>query len=113
MNSVKEIKTSDNNASVSRALQFIGVPIVDAQGKLLEGEVTLSDGTLARFHEGFLDGQGFPALEYEYGGREYWTKGFPHGYPAVIQNFGYTEEDWEHGQILCIRTEVKVELSEN
>ena len=115
MNSVKQIETSDNNASSSRCLQFIGIPIVDAEGKLLNGEIKLSDGTIARFVNGYLDGNTYdqngkkigekPALEYEYEGTEYWTKGKPHGYPAVSQAYHTIEEDWEDGQIRAIRNE--------
>ncbi len=118
MNSIKQIETNDNNASSSRCLQFIGVPIVDSDGKLINGERKLSDGTIARFVNGYLDGNIYdengkiieerPALEYEYAGCEYWTKGQPHGYPAVSQAFHTIEEDWEHGQILAIRNEVEL-----
>ena len=49
-----------------------------------------------------------PALEYGFGGTEYWTKGTPDGFPAIVQNFGYYEEDWENGRILEIRNEVEI-----
>ena len=38
MNTIKAIKTNDNNQSCSRAKQFIGVPIIGRDGKLLNGE---------------------------------------------------------------------------
>ena len=38
MNQIKAIKTNDNNQSCSRAKQFIGVPVVGKDGKLLNGE---------------------------------------------------------------------------
>lgn len=122
MNTIKQIETSDNNASSSRCIQFIGIPIVDADGKLLNGEHKLSDGTLARFVDGLLDGNTYdkegksveekPALEYEYEGSEYWTKGKPHGYPAVSQAHHTIEEDWEHGQIRAIRNEMELDTIE-
>lgn len=119
MNSIKEIKTSDNNASSSRCLQFIGIPVIGSDGKLLNGEKKLSDGTIARFVDGLLDGNIYdqkgkiveqrPALEYEYEGTEYWTKGKPHGYPAISQAYHTIEEDWEDGQIVAIRNEMELE----
>lgn len=72
---------------------------------------------LCRFVNGLLDGNIYnkngklieqrPALEYSFGGTEYWTKGAPVGFPAVIQNFGYYEEDWANGTIQEIRNEVE------
>ena len=42
------------------------------------------------------------AIEYELG-QEFWTKGYPSGYPAVSQKMGYYEEDWDNGHIVAIR----------
>lgn len=123
MNSIKSIKTNDNNQSCSRAKQFIGVPVIGRDGKLLNGEEKFKfeneEETVCRFVNGFLDGniydkdgnisERLPALEYSFGGTEYWTKGVPDGFPAVIQNFGYYEEDWNNGTILEIRNEIKLE----
>lgn len=113
MNFVKEAVVNDNNASCSKGLKFLGVPIIGTDGKLLNGEHVLSDGTVARFVDGFLDGNTYdekgnvigtvPALEYEFGGAEYWEKGLLHGFPAVSQVFGSVEEDWERGQIVKLR----------
>lgn len=123
MNTIKAIRTNDNEASSSRAKQFIGVPVTDKDFNLLNGEFKYKfnneDGeVLCRFRDGFLDGNIYddsgkiiqvrPALEYSYGGIEYWTNGFPDGYPAVIQNFGYYEEDWQNGVIQEIRNEVEL-----
>lgn len=123
MNTIKSIRTNDNNASCSRAKNFIGVPIIDENGKLLNGEVIYKfrdeeEDTICRFVDGFLDGNIYdkdgsvvekrPALEYGFGGKEYWTKGFPNGSPAIIQNFGYYEEDWQNGTIQEIRNEVEL-----
>lgn len=123
MNTIKSIRTNDNNASCSRAKNFIGVPVIDAVGKLLNGEFKYKfndeeEETVCRFVDGFLDGNVYdkdgnavetlPALEYSFGGKEYWTKGMPDGFPAVIQNFGYYEEDWKNGTIQEIRNEVEL-----
>ena len=43
------------------------------------------------------------AIEYDLG-QEFWTKGYPSGYPAVSQKMGYYEEDWDDGHIVAIRT---------
>ncbi len=124
MNQIKAIKTNDNNQSCSRAKQFIGVPVVGKDGKLLNGEYRFKfeneeEETVCRFVNGFLDGniydekgkvlEKLPALEYSFGGTEYWTKGAPDGFPAIVQNFGYYEEDWQNGTIQEIRNEIELE----
>lgn len=97
--------------------------IYSNNGEPLQGEVTLSDGTMARFHKGMLDGNiydkdgeisvRYPALEYDNGGTEYWTGGAPDGWqldtPAVIQNWGTQMEYWKDGHIVCIKQEVLLE----
>lgn len=123
MNSISVIKTNDNIQSCSRAKQFIGIPIVGKDGKLLNGEFKFNfeneeEPTVCRFVNGLLDGNIYdsggkiigsqPALEYSFGGTEYWTKGFPEGFPAIVQNFGYYEEDWTNGIIQEIRNEVEL-----
>ncbi|WP_149554564.1 hypothetical protein [Treponema pectinovorum] len=123
MNSITAIKTNDNSQSCSRAKQFIGIPITGEDGKLLNGEYKFNfeneeEPTVCRFINGLLDGNVYdaegiilerlPALEYSFGGTEYWTKGTPEGFPAVVQNFGYYEEDWTSGTIQEIRNEVQL-----
>ncbi len=123
MNSISVIKTNDNTQSCSRAKQFIKVPVVGMDGKLLNGEFKFNfeneeEPTVCYFVDGFLDGNVYnskgeiverrPALLYSFGGTEYWTKGTPDGFPAVIQNFGYYEEDWANGTIQEIRNEVEL-----
>lgn len=127
MNEIRSIRTNDNTQSCSRAKNFIGVPITGTDGKLLNGEYSFTfdkeeEKTLCRFVNGLLDGNVYddngdvlerrPALEYGFGGMEYWTKGVPDGFPAVSKNFGYYEEDWENGTIQEIRNEVEVEAIE-
>lgn len=123
MNTIKAIQTTDNEQSCSRAKEFIGVPVTGKDGKLLNGEYKFNfeneeEPTVCRFVNGLLDGNFYdsdgniierlPALEYGFGGTEYWTKGTPDGFPAIVQNFGYYEEDWENGRILEIRNEVEI-----
>lgn len=120
MNTIKAIRTNNNDDSHSKAKDFIGIPIIGPNGELLNGiqELSLSNDenkTLCRFVNGFLDGNVYdengniietlPALEYENGGTEYWTKGHPDGLPAIKQNFSYYEEDWINGVIQEIREE--------
>lgn len=123
MKTIHEILTTDNEASSSRAKEYIGVVIYDNNGELLQGEITLSDGSIARFHDGLLDGNiygkdseisvRYPALEYDNGGTEYWTKGAPDGWqldkPAIIQNWGTQMEFWKNGHIVCMKQEVLLE----
>lgn len=128
MNTIKSIRTNDNQQSCSRAKQFIGVPVVGTDGKLLNGEYKFKfeneeEETTCRFVDGYLDGNVYdkdgkvleqkPALEYSFGGTEYWTKGVPEGYPAISQNFGYYEEDWDMGTIQEIRNEIEEVSFEN
>ncbi|WP_296662021.1 hypothetical protein [Treponema sp. UBA753] len=124
MNTIKSIRTNNNEDSCSRARQFIGVPVIGKDGKLLNGEIKYrfeneEEDTICRFRDGLLDGNIYdesgnllekrPALEYGFGGTEYWRNGVPDGFPAIVQNFGYYEEDWQNGKIQEIRNEVEVE----
>lgn len=86
----------------------MGQLIVDEKGNPMQGERTMSDGSIMRFKDGLIHGGEFPAIEYENGGTEYWVNGFPHGKPAIITNFGTRSEFWEHGQLLKIQTEMEL-----
>lgn len=123
MHTIKAIITNDNKQSCSKAKQFINTPVIGKDGTLLNGQFKFNfdneiEPTLCRFVNGFLDGNIYdannevigilPALEYSFGGKEFWTKGKPDGYPAIIQNEGSYEEDWENGYIQEIRNEVKI-----
>ena len=125
MNTIKAIRTTDNNSSCSRAKSFFGVQILSDDGKYepLNGQYTFhfedeEEETICRFVNGYLDGNIYdpygkiiekrPALEYGFGGTEYWVKGFPDGFPAIVQNFGYYEEDWQNGNIVEFRNEVEL-----
>jgi|GEM_PF-2507619 len=119
MNTIKEIRTTDNTMSASRCIDYIGVPITDGNGNLLQGEKILDDGTICRFRDGFLDGNVYgddgeiierrAAVEYQLGGAEYWEKGVPQGFPAITQNFSHYEEDWDKGSVVAIRTETTID----
>lgn len=119
MNSIKEIETNNKDASSARCVRYMGIVIAKSDGNVLQGEVKLKDGTIARFKDGLLDGNVYsedgsiieskPALEYEFGGVEFCKKGVLDGFPAVIQNYGYLEEDWKEGELQKIRTEVEIE----
>lgn len=124
MTSIKTLTTTDNNASSSRCIAFINTPVSGRDGNPLNGEITLNDGkgTIVRFVDGLIDGNVYdedgkvtetrPAVEYEKGGREYWTRGRPDGCPAVIQNDGFLEEDWRDGHIMAIRNEFDLDYME-
>ena len=122
MNSIKERQTTNNNDSRSVCKNYIGVQILDKNNRLCEGEKTLPNGAIVRFVNGLIDGNVYdengksilqrPAVEYKYGGQEFWTKGYPDGYPAVSQNMGYYEEDWTDGHIVMIREEQEIEQIE-
>ena len=71
---------------------YFRIPIIDSDGSLLNGEKQLANGTIIRCVDGFIDGNiydsrgevlyTYPAIEHELG-KEYWTKGLPHGFPAI------------------------------
>lgn len=104
------LETSDIAYSNSKAKMYIGSYIVDDETNLpKEGEVTLPDGTIMRFKNGRIDGNGEPALEYEDGGVEYWKQGYPDGSPAIIQDFGTKMEYWENGKLRLITSELEIE----
>lgn len=117
MTTIKERMVSSNDESSSRCKDFFGVIITEKNGDFCNGEKTLSDGTIVRFVNGFIDGNLYdengnvleqrPAVEYNLG-QEFWTKGFPDGFPGVSQNMGYYEEDWEKQNLLTIRTEEEI-----
>lgn len=116
MNGIKQ-RIATREESHSRCLKYIGIPIIDKNNELLNGEKTLKDGTVVRFVNGLIDGniyddkgniiQQRPAVEYSLG-QEFWTKGVPKGYPAVSQNMGYYEEDWDDSLNIVIREEYEL-----
>lgn len=119
MMSIKERFTTNNNESRSKCLKFLGTFILDKNNKFLNNEITLKDGTIVRFVNGLIDGnlydakgniiEEMAAIEYPDGSQEFWTKGYPSGFPAVSQNMGHYEEDWEGCHIISIREEIEIE----
>ena len=113
MYEIKERFTTNNEESKSRYKDFIGLLMTDKKCKLYNGEKKMKDGSIVRFVNGLIDGNVYDengniilqraAIEYEFG-QEFWTKGYPSGYPAVSQKMGYYEEDWDNGHIVAIRT---------
>lgn len=62
MNGMKIIQTEDNEKTCSIAKEYIGIPIIDDEGNLLNGEYEFTFGkikALCRFVNGFLDGNTF------------------------------------------------------
>ncbi len=105
---VNVLNTHDINFSKTRGKQGIGICFLDENGNPVNGTHTMSDNSVMRFKDGFIDGDGLPAIEYEYGGTEYWSKGFPNGQPAVISDFGTHEEDWIEGILVQVRDEYEI-----
>lgn len=113
MYEIKERFTTNNEESKSRYKDFIGLLMTDKKCKLYSGEKKMKDGSIVRFVNGLIDGNVYDengniilqraAIEYDLG-QEFWTKGYPSGYPAVSQKMGYYEEDWDNGHIVAIRT---------
>lgn len=95
---------------------YFRIPIIDSDGSLLNGEKQLANGTIIRCVDGFIDGNiydsrgevlyTYPAIEHELG-KEYWTKGLPHGFPAISLNLGTYEEYWADGRIIKIKEQVE------
>lgn len=116
MNKIKS-RIAQRTESQSKFLKYIGVPITNQNNELLNGEKTLKDGTIVRFVNGLIDGniydkQGnvviqMPAIEYVLG-QEFWEKGVPKGYPAISQDMGHYEEDWDESDNIVIRQEYKI-----
>ena len=113
-----EILNPGNNESLSHFKDFFGRVVKDSDGNLLDGEYQMGEYPYAifRFHEGMIDGNiydkygdiihRFPALIYQSDWtscKEYWTKGFPDGNPAINFDFGEYEEYWKDKQLIYIR----------
>lgn len=104
-----ELRTDDfKTYSVSKCKRFIGMLITDNSGKPLNGVKKTSNGMVVRFKDGYIDGGYLPAIEYEDGGTEWWTKGYPDGLPAVITDFGSREEYWENGKLIKIVSQFEI-----
>ena len=101
-----------NDASMSKFKDFFGLLSYDKDFKLMEGERVQKDGTIIRFVKGLIDGNVYdnygnviytlPAIQHE-DGIEYWTKGWPQGFPAIELQQGYYEEYWANRTLLKIK----------
>ena len=63
---------------------------------------------IVRFKDGYIDGGYLPAIEYEDGGTEWWSKGMPDGHPAIVTDFGTREEYWENGRLIRIESQFEI-----
>lgn len=116
MSNTKRIITHDNSVSSARCSDMQDI-VITKEGVPLNGVIKLADDTICRFKDGLLDGNVYdkdgnitaqkPAMEYSHEGKEFCKKGKLNGYPAVRQNFGLTEEDWDNGVIQELRTKTK------
>ena len=101
-----------NDASMSKFKDFFGILSYDKDFKLMEGERVQKDGTIIRYVKGLIDGNVYdnygnviytlPAIQHE-DGIEYWTKGWPQGFPAIELKQGYYEEYWADRTLLKIK----------
>ena len=111
-----EILCPGNNMSESHFQDFFGYVVKDDAGNKLDGEYQFGEYPFAiiRFHNGLIDGNiydqngdiidRYPALIYQSNYtdcKEYWTKGFPDGNPAI--DFGKYTEYWKDKQLISIR----------
>lgn len=97
--------------SKSKLKEKFGIQHKERFWKKLNGERRYPDGTIVRYVDGYIDGniydkagnilQRFPAVEYE-DGKEYWTRGYPDGFPAILQKSDLDQEYWSCGHIIGI-----------
>ena len=97
--------------SKSKLKEKFGIQHKERFWKKLNGERRYPDGTIVRYVDGYIDGniydkagnilQRYPAVEYE-DGKEYWTRGYPDGFPAILQNYDFDQEYWICGTIVGI-----------
>lgn len=100
-----------NSESNSKFKDRFGIQYREKFWKKLNGERREPDGTIVRYVDGYIDGniydkegnivQRYPAIEYK-DGKEYWTRGYPDGFPAILQNYDLDQEYWICGNIIGI-----------
>lgn len=100
-----------NSESNSKFKDRFGIQYREKFWKKLNGERRELDGTIVRYVDGYIDGniydkegnivQRYPAIEYK-DGKEYWTRGYPDGFPAILQNYDLDQEYWICGNIIGI-----------
>lgn len=112
-----EIQTNDKSLSHSENLKYLGVTIFNDETKKPCNGIYESFGQTVRFKNGLLHGgkneenQDVPAYETEAGHCEFWENGLLHreSGPAVISDWGNWEEYWNHGELILIKSENKIE----
>ena len=92
-----------NSESKSKYKDRFGIQYKEKFWKKLNGERREPDGTIVRYVDGYIDGniydkegnivQRYPAIEYG-NGKEYWTRGYPDGFPAILQKSDLDQEYW-------------------
>ncbi len=106
-----------NDKSISRFQDFFGRTVRNKDGSLLNGEITLNiyPRPTIRFHNGKIDGNiydregyiiyRYPAISYfrhDNYYEEYWTKGYPDGFPAICDDNDDYKEYWIDKKLLKI-----------
>ncbi len=101
-----------NDKSMSICKEHFGKRLLDSNNEPLNGELYTSDRkNIIRVVNGYIDGNvydfrgevlyTYPAIESEQG-YEYWTKGFPQGFPAICHHSKKYEEYWSGGDLIKI-----------
>lgn len=100
-----------NSESKSKYKDRFGIQYKEKFWKKLNGERREPDGTIVRYVDGYIDGNiydkegyivhRFPAIEYG-DDKEYWTRGYPDGFPAILQKSDLDQEYWICGQLIGI-----------
>ena len=106
-----ETRIIDKSESKSKLKDSFGIQYKQNFWKKLNGERRYPDGTIVRYVDGYIDGniydkegnivQRYPAVEYK-DGKEYWSRGYPDGFPAILQNCDLDQEYWICGTIVGI-----------
>ena len=106
-----ETRIIQNSESKSKLKDKFGIQFKENFWKKLNGERRYPDGTIVRYVDGYIDGniydkegnivQRYPAVEYK-DGKEYWSRGYPDGFPAILQNCDLDQEYWICGTIIGI-----------
>ena len=106
-----------NDKSISRFQDFFGRTVRNKDGSLLNGEIKLNiyPYPSIRFYNGMIDGnlydddgniiERYPAISFWRHIApvlEYWTRGYPDGNPAIIDDFNEYKEYWIDSKLVKI-----------